>query len=342
MKTCVTLTSLAVFALTFAQAAFATPTEEDGCSAVLRLTGHDETLEHSSSVARKYIYDHYCEGSSLKQGVSLDVGATDLLDSFDIGFGSTEERVRQVCKTFTESDFMSSQSYFHSSVVVRDAIQAWIDCKQLSDRRIKVRPRLGQESFNIDFEQSTGSPVTVNGINYLPEVAECTGLIGNDAAAHLDKSTQLTIKDGIPWTITCHRKAVTGQNVAAYYPEMEISVPTSGLTFRMTVPRSVLPTMTWLLQIEAQQRDVLAALGTLQRDEAALRKDPWPVLATTPARLCVITADSCPSGWFPVGSIGLLAGNAVKSHGNFGMKGAEYSGEWSWRHPGVCCTREDQ
>jgi len=294
MKHLTRISAFAAALVTFAMSGSAQQVE-DNCAEVLRLAGRDETLVTRRLIAAKYIYDQYCSGSATKQGVNLSLGVSEMLESFDLGFGSVDQRVSQLCKTYSEHGFTDEASLTRSSLVVRDAIEAWKQCKALSAREFKVVPQAGDTSFNVDFVQGTGRPVTINGVFYPDAAADCFAKIGQAPSVRVARNTVVTIQNAIPWAVTCIRKPqkATGETI---YPAFEFSVPTSGLTFRMSIPRTSLPSYATVKEVASAIADVQTQLKMLPQ---SLDIDCVTIYTDTRGKSPAVS--SCPAGYVVTG-----------------------------------------
>ncbi len=249
---------------------------EDGCAEVLRLTGRDSSVSYQQQAARAYVYSNYCSGSEIREGVNLDLGVSDLVNSFDLGFGSTKDKVEHVCRTSQESSASSSVDFKRSSVVVRDAIASWLECKKLNSDGLTVKPHLGQASFDIDLQRWGPDVVRVSGVHYDDAILSCKAKLEIDGdAVVVDENTSFELTDGDNWPITCWR---TPQGTAPQrYPEAEISISTTAGTFRMRVPRDERPSYSWASDLQdsqdALEQIVRALITKLSTDPEVYTRD---------------------------------------------------------------------
>lgn len=221
----------------------------DGCADVLALTGRDELYSYERQEAMREIYDQYCSGKQMKSGVNLDLGVEDLLGGFNLGVGTTKDKVESVCREYEDIARRAQSSLQQASIVVKEAIAAWRDCKQIAANGLDIDPKVQHTQFAIDFRRWGARDVVLNGFNYDARFAECRGATTAGEDQVLDRTSKVLLTDDTSWSAVCRRHPKEIGSIT-YYPEVEVIVPTSANgTFTLRVPRSVLPELTWSQQI---------------------------------------------------------------------------------------------
>jgi len=221
--------------------------QQDDCIDVLSIASKDIKTSYTKASVARYINEKYCEGKSMKSGISISANDEDLLSKVGFGFGSSKEKVSNICKDYTNTYNSLVEEDIRSSTVVREAIDAWIKCKKLANEGIKVVPSIQNTQFTIDVARGR-SAISINGIKYDTQKCTCKALFteGDQTVLKVvDESTFHKINDENYWNISCTR---IPKNVAGVeqFDELDFSLSTSSGTYILTLPREMKPSYVWI------------------------------------------------------------------------------------------------
>jgi hypothetical protein len=206
----------------------------DGCRDVLELTGREYSVEDQRIAVLVRVHDDYCDGETEKSGTNFQSGAQYLygISGFLSG-ANDQETVRNFCKAF-DSEYRRNESRYRAiSQVVREAVGAWLQCKQLATKGVLFYPDLKVDTFVVGLARTNQHGVKVTGMTYKPNLLSCTvpGSKKGSARIAVDQDLPLDLTDKV-WSVTCQRTAVNG-----IYPQATIAIETDAApAFTYTIP----------------------------------------------------------------------------------------------------------
>ena len=264
----------------------------------------------------KYVYENYCEGKNVKSGVNLNVGVEDLIESFDLGFGSTNEKVRNICKTYENQYKKDVDERSYSSKTVREAISAWLECKKLSNNGVLVRPIVQKTRVTIDFLKTGPNDVKINGVKYDPSLLTCEASVGggmlvNPTIQTVDSETIHTISDTDVWTISCERLPQV-QNDTKLYQETDLTVVSSKGSIKLTLPADEKISFNWSSEMNQQMIELTSNFNSqIEALKITATDEKPPIQIVGPKINQQKTTATCPTGYVVVG---------IKAAGSIGGK----------------------
>ena len=242
---------------------------QDGCFEVLRYASRDIRIEQRRAQTARYIYDKYCQGTNMKSGINIGVEVDDLLESAGFSLGSSRESVRNVCQTYEERYGNSINQDTRSSIVVREAIDAWMKCKQLAVEGVRIKPNIQETQFTINIQRIIDD-ITIDGVAYDSKHCKCTARVGESPKkVVVDNNTFHTIRDGNHWNIVCTRipNEISGAKI---YEGFDFAITTSKGSFTLDIERSIMPSLTWA-------EDIQNEISTLENKVTSLSSRLVPV-----------------------------------------------------------------
>lgn len=277
----------------------------DSCSEVLRISSRDVETHYKKANLAKYVHENYCEGTNVKSGVNLNIGVEDLLESFDLGFGSTKEKVKNICQTYENQYKEDVVERSYSSKTVREAISAWLECKKLSNNGVLVRPIVQKTRATVDFLKTGPDDVKINGVKYDTNLLTCEASIGGNvltgpSVQTVNSKTIHTISNTDVWSISCERIPEI-QNGVKLYHETDLTVLSSKGSIKLTLPADEKIPFNWssemnerMIEISSNFNNQLDALKLSATD----KKSPIQILGP---RISKNNTATCPTGYVVVG-----------------------------------------
>ncbi len=219
---------------------------QDICSGLLSYTGRDISNESRQNAIAADLYTQHCEGSSARQGSSTSVGLEAVVKAipikFNYGGASSSEKLNNFCKVYDSRRAEFVSEIIDTSIVVREALEAFNACVSLSASGIYFNPKVGRNILVVDVRRGSDD-ASVRGVTYDPNLLECRlppTAAGKDSAgepaAVADANTIRTL-DGSYLPITCIRKLQDGADGEKIYPRAELTIGTSRGSFFMAVPQ---------------------------------------------------------------------------------------------------------
>ena len=273
----------------------------DSCSEVLRISSRDVEARYKKANIAKYVYENYCEGSNVKSGLNLNIGVEDLLESFDLGFGSTKEKVKNICQTYENKYKESVVETSYSSRTVREAISAWLECKKLSNNGVLVRPIVQKTRATIDFLKTGPDDVVINGVKYDTKLLKCEasiggGLLTDPSVKEVNSRTIHTISDTDVWSISCER-IPESQDGVKFYHETDLTVLSSKGSIKLTLPADEKIPFNWSSEMNEKLAELTSnfnkQIGALK--VSAVDKEK-PIRIYSP-RISTANTTKCPKGY---------------------------------------------
>lgn len=262
----------------------------DFCADVLKYAARNETVESYEDAIATSTYDNYCEGESLKEGANLNVGVEAVIKAvpakFNLGYGSTSDRVKHFCKTFASEYAARSAHYKMQSIVVLDAVAAWKSCIALSREGIEFKPQVTPTTLVVDVRRTLATPAAVIGIRYDSGLLTCE-IEGADGLRPASELKKQALKETY-WPIVCKRIGKDEGGVQVF-PRTDMVVATTAGSFTMPVPR------------EEKLSESLATNIRAQLDELGMQVKA--VREASPGIECKRTSQAVPVGRPPIASV---------------------------------------
>ncbi len=216
---------------------------QDNCVQVLLLASRDVESSKQKAAVAQMIYEmkssQYSSSAEASAGIDK-IGFSGSFSKNDI------ENISSTNINDLTKDIINDQK---SSIIVREAIDAWLECKRLSNNGVIIRPQVLDESFTIDFIRESRD-VIIEGVNYNPKNCECSARVNGTTPEVVDENTTYTIDDPTAFNITCKRIGVQKES-GIEYSSIEFIVPTSEGVFTMRIPSRIKPNHEWLHQVDS-------------------------------------------------------------------------------------------
>jgi hypothetical protein len=211
------------------------------CEPVLKYASYNYSTESQKNTAFKKTYDSYCRGDKTVDTSSLNIGINAVVEEipigFDLGSGSSQQKLSNFCKVFSEELKNNADKYVDTQLVSVEAVDAWRACVQLYGEGVEFEPMVNTTQAAIKISKKTADPVDIEGIQYNENSLKCTvpnsDTSDKRAVASIDTTKRLL--DGSSWSIRCDRVPVSTQNEMKYL-EADLTVYTSKGNFSLKVP----------------------------------------------------------------------------------------------------------
>ncbi|SUA92995.1 hypothetical protein [Pandoraea pulmonicola] len=285
----------------------------DRCNQVLQTSARNYEMSTSYDAVSYSVYDQYCEGDQVRSGTSFSASLDAVIKAvpikFNLGQGSTEERVRNFCKTFDSAYKSDKSRYQESSTVVGTTTRAWLQCMALASRGVDFAPDISREHVNIDVRRTNASEVSVQGVVYNNEVMNCTVPVSDQSTTRATATEQTTMRlSEKDWVITCVRKPRT-EKTETVYPSGDITVVTTAGQFTLPVAAEARFPREWsgefqtsLDKLSEDQQLTKARLTVMEARSSATPKGAWQPDQGFGGGLNKVAHESaCPAGQVMVG-----------------------------------------
>jgi hypothetical protein len=229
---------------------------DDGCRDVLTYAARNYSAETLDSAILVRTYSQYCEGTEIRSGTSFSAGLSAVVEAipikFNLGTGSTEQRLKHFCKTF-HSEYKAHENFYQEvSTVAEGSVKAWSACKNLAGQGVLFRPKMGRTQVIIEVARTSASPASVQGVTYDSKLMSCSvpSTDKKNDRSPADQSTTKALSDAY-WPITCVRHPQR-QSGTVFYPGVEISVGTTKGAFLLPVSEDALFERQWASDFSAE------------------------------------------------------------------------------------------
>lgn len=188
---------------------FAGSAYADGCDGILRLT-RNINYDQQSLLIVGAAYEKYCSGTSVKSGMNMDTSIglpiAEVPVELNLGFGSTRERVENLCRNYESWHKQVSERTTLAVSTDDKAIEAWRDCKAKEQGGVFFSVAPQREMVAISVRRGN-DVIDFMGIDYNTDHIVCTGPFGDDGTeVQVDKQTRHRLVTGKEVPITCRRK----------------------------------------------------------------------------------------------------------------------------------------
>lgn len=241
---------------------------QDICSGILRYAARDETQDDQDLAIAQSIYKQNCEGSSSRSSNSTSVGLEAVVKAipfkFSFGGENNDERLRNFCKTANAQDIIHQTTNLRRSIVVREALNSFVECIRFANQNIFFDPSLGRTRFSISVRRGLENSA-IEGVHYNPQELTCTvpRTDGSDTTTTANENTRKNL-DVISYPISCERIPKTGQDGSVQYPRAEIEVATNRGNFFLAIPEDEVRPERWATEITAQLNQLEQKISTLK------------------------------------------------------------------------------
>ncbi|MEN5208909.1 hypothetical protein ABE493_12400 [Stenotrophomonas terrae] len=221
-----------LISITATQVALAQQTK---CDSPLRFTGRDNTSEQQQRTFRSLVYDEICSGKSAKAELDFKSSSTAIVEMVPLksalSFGGRKEKAEQMCKEHYDEVSEGTRFARSSSLVVREAFQAYGVCIAMEQADVQVNFDIMRPMFAVRVARGRRN-AEFNGIVIQPEnAAKCTMTQSNGGVSELVEvgpSTSFALTER-EVAITCAKNIQDGRipAIAAYIKTSEKSLPLS-------------------------------------------------------------------------------------------------------------------
>ena len=177
---------------------------QDYCNDVLIYAGRNTSISVKKAFLAKSIYDQYCSGTQIKSGDSFSADIPLKLGKLGISGSSTSEKISNLCKTYESQYVGLVETYSYQETASIEAIQAWVNCNNLNNKGVLIKPTIADKQLLINLQQSKGNEVEINGVRTFG-FETCETTIGG-TVINVDNKFNHTLKNGSQLQIVCYRE----------------------------------------------------------------------------------------------------------------------------------------
>jgi len=249
-----------LFAAGLANAPSAGATES--CGDLLRFASRDMRTSTTYDDQRKFFYEAICKGS----GKSGNLNYEDANSALGLGYTSKDE----YCSAEQSATSSISYSRNDSSLVVREALDAYYRCRALETRGIAADISLPVDQppvvFSVGIARTGSDKQTIHSVRLSDTAAlECTAL--KDGKQIPLSETANAIAFELPesksrWTMSCTRKGRDDGAGNVSYPPVQLIVTTSGGDLPLALPEVGLASATWARDLRNEMRAQIERVQT--------------------------------------------------------------------------------
>jgi hypothetical protein len=229
-----------------------TAAAEDSCVAVLALTGRDLSRRVDTSELRSYLYKSVCGDSSHSLGFDYQDAAR------LIGVDYADRN--SYCNTEKQFSETKINNQLQLATVVRESVQAWLQCKQFKSDEIELQVNPGRQDVSFSLKRLATGLGMIYGLEATNGTACSASFVGPGKNAPTTIALSGTDGFALPTlgaaSIYCTRKGSSDQSGITMYPETAITIKTSAKNFAIKIPEESLQPTRWATEV----RDQIAAL----------------------------------------------------------------------------------
>lgn len=218
--------------------------EVDRCRTVAELLGRDESQSVYNLKLVEELHTNICNGKQVKSGFDFSGNASFVVDMIPVSvggaFSSRKEKAEHFCSTHDSSKTLDIYQSGSSSIVVRQAIDAWLQCAVLNkDVFINVKPTQSPASFFFDVKRGTEDS-TFKGIKVTEGSLNCTSSFktGNNPVTTqvVDRDTVVELSPNT-LAVACTRPSDKTNDGFSYLPQTAFLIDTSRGSMPVVLPR---------------------------------------------------------------------------------------------------------
>lgn len=292
--------------------------QQSDCQSPLIYAGRDNDQQAVEKNFVSYAYNNFCSAKSSKAGLNFDSSSTAIIDFVPIksalSFGGRKEKAEQFCKE--QSDFQNDHvvASRNSSIVVREALQAFNVCKAMEAAKVRMNFDLGTRGFAIKVARGSAD-ANFEGVVITPATAAACSMtkVDGSGASLVDVGPATFFPlTGNEVAITCEKNISNG-----IIPEMEVQIKTSEKSMRLAFERDFEYTPQYASQMREAMNQSDAVNKSLIANQLALYESIGTVQTEKPKPIVMTGGkgwdklERCPAGHYVAG---------VGAHGGGGGK----------------------
>lgn len=290
-----------VAALSLPQVGVNAQTATDGCVAVLALAGRDLSSRVDSSELRSFLYKSVC-GSS---GNSLGISYEDAARLIGLNYGSHDD----YCNSEKQFQEIKINNQLYLSTVVRESVQAWLQCKQFKTDEIELQVTPGRTDAAFSLRRLNTGAGIVYGVEGTNDTRCSASFLvgGKPKTIQLTSSTPFELPTIGAASVYCSRSGRTDASGGTVYPETTVTIKTTAKNFVLRLPEeSLLPTQ-WASLIDGRMTRTEAMLGAhFKGPDLVVTGNAWSgdeirVSADDSRKVHTGRDLSCPDGYYVAG-----------------------------------------
>lgn len=287
---------------------------QEVCTGLLSYTGRDISSEARENAIAASLFTQHCEGSSAKQGSATSVGLEAVVKAipikFNFGGSSSSEKLNNFCRVYDSRRSEFSTETIDTSIVVREALQAFNTCISLAGSGIYFNPKVGKTNLVIDVRRGSDDAY-IRGLTYDATLLQCylpptPTQNGESQGAKLANKDSVLQLDGNFVPITCDRlpqnSATAGERV---YPSAELTIGTSRGSLFLGVPADASLPLQFASDLSVRMAAIETASTALSKRSLRCDKSEAQTTGHYPSATAVIPAGSiltgggCATSYYP-------------------------------------------
>lgn len=252
------------------------------CQQVYQNAVRDIDLDTRSQVQASEIFQEHCESNGSAKSSSLTVGIDATVKKiplkFNLGSGSSAERLQSFCKSMASASFNKSDSYKYQSYVVTDALALMNQCLIIEKSGVRASHVVnGLTSVTVRFDFNAGQQqVVLRSVTYDETSAKCTTTAINGSPIAVTASLkQVTLKNS--FAIVCRRIPTKLTDGTQVIKPLELSIDTNHgpytvqlLGDRVYSYRSASQSMASIQSLNQANASLSASLSSAKDEQARL------------------------------------------------------------------------
>ncbi len=228
---------------------------DEQCGDILRYAARDVKSQVTFSDQRKYYYQKVCKDSSSGLGIDYK-DATSLLG---LSYTSKDD----YCKNEQSFDTNTSYSRIDSSLVVQNALDAYVQCRALNVKGIATSmtmpPGDNPTVFSIGVQRVSSEPQMVQYVSLDPDIVSCT--MQKDGELHQLNKKANAISFVLPeskakWSMVCTRNAISDANGNKSYGQVQLILATTAGDLPISLPGIGLASNNWASDLRKENNVV--------------------------------------------------------------------------------------
>ena len=281
---------------------------QSDCQSPLIYAGRDLDAVSVQEAFVSQAYNSMCSGKTTKSGLNINSSLSSLIKAVPVkaalSGGSDKEKAEQFCKEQSDFSDIHRAASRRSSIVVREALQAFNVCKAMELAQVRMNFDIGLRGFAIKVARG-GDDANFEGVVVTPSdaaVCSMTKIEENEGKLVPVGPATFFPLTGREITITCEKNIQDG-----VIPGMEVQIKTSRKSERL----DFLPDFEYRPQYASQMRELLETkdkeyhevfdqqnqrlnnLGSYRTDK------PKPIVMTGGAGWDKL--EKCPAGYYVAG-----------------------------------------
>jgi hypothetical protein len=198
------------------------------------------SISTSSTSYLNSVFDSYCEASGSSKGSNAGIGLEAVVKAIPIKFtgsySSTEEAMRNFCKTYASSSSLQTRNYTYEEKVAGKAMDTVAECLRLQSQNVLITHTVvNNEQVAFYLKSAVAPKIKISGVSVTGNIS-CSGVVAGKSVTFND-STYLTVED--TQNFTCRRgsdPSSSNPNIKVYR-EATIVVSTNFNNYSVFWPR---------------------------------------------------------------------------------------------------------